>query len=109
MMRTIAAQLLDEVERDRALKGLVITGKDPLNFAAGADIDAIESVTDPEVVRKFVRTVQDPAARGQVGSPHVLGEVGELRRHHPEQSRYQRAFPELSHTALRCWLNHNPG
>lgn len=50
---------LDEVERDRALKGLVVTGKDPLNFAAGADIDAIESVTDPELVRRFVRVVQD--------------------------------------------------
>lgn len=52
-------EALKEVERERALKGLVITGKDPLNFAAGADIDAIESVTDPEVVRKFVRVVQD--------------------------------------------------
>ena len=50
-------EALKEVERERGLKGLVITGKDPLNFAAGADIDAIESVTDPEVVRKFVRTV----------------------------------------------------
>lgn len=50
---------LKEIENDRALKGLVITGKDPLNFAAGADIDAIESVTDPEVIRRFVRVVQD--------------------------------------------------
>ena len=50
---------LKEVENDRALKALVITGKDPLNFAAGADIDAIESVSDPEVIRRFVRVVQD--------------------------------------------------
>jgi len=50
---------LKEVENDRSLKGLVITGKTPLNFAAGADIDAIESVSDPEVIRRFVRVVQD--------------------------------------------------
>jgi 3-hydroxyacyl-CoA dehydrogenase / enoyl-CoA hydratase / 3-hydroxybutyryl-CoA epimerase len=46
---------LDEVERDVSVKGLVLTGREPLHFAYGADIDSIESVTDPELVKRVVK------------------------------------------------------
>ncbi|MFN0007362.1 MAG: enoyl-CoA hydratase-related protein, partial [Planctomycetota bacterium] len=45
---------LDEVRRDASLRGLVVTGRTPTSFAAGADIDALAAIRDPEVVRKVV-------------------------------------------------------
>lgn len=46
---------LDELEHDGNLKGLVITGRNPNEFAAGADIDSIADITDEELVRKAVK------------------------------------------------------
>jgi 3-hydroxyacyl-CoA dehydrogenase/enoyl-CoA hydratase/3-hydroxybutyryl-CoA epimerase len=49
---------LDEIERDTTLTGLVVTGRTPTSFAAGADLDALASITDPAVVTKVVRAGQ---------------------------------------------------
>lgn len=51
------AHALDEIERDGAAKALVITGRNPLSFAGGADIDAIASIEDGEAAAEMVRTV----------------------------------------------------
>jgi len=48
-----------ELEDDRQLRGVVITGRDPSTFAAGADIDAIESLSDPRAVERVCRLGQD--------------------------------------------------
>jgi 3-hydroxyacyl-CoA dehydrogenase/enoyl-CoA hydratase/3-hydroxybutyryl-CoA epimerase len=45
---------LDHVDAEKGLTGLVITGREPLSFAAGADIDAIESADDPALVERVV-------------------------------------------------------
>ena len=44
---------VEQLEQDVALRGVVITGREPLHFAFGADVDAIESLTD----RKEVETL----------------------------------------------------
>jgi len=49
---------LEEIERDPAIRGLVITGKDARSFAGGADIDAIASATDVTFVRRFIEIGQ---------------------------------------------------
>jgi len=43
-----------ELERDGALRALVITGRGPLSFCAGADVETIAALTDPSLVRRFV-------------------------------------------------------
>ncbi|MEO2093973.1 MAG: 3-hydroxyacyl-CoA dehydrogenase NAD-binding domain-containing protein [bacterium] len=45
---------LDKIERESGLKGLVIRGKEPLSFAAGADIDAIEEIREIEIARRVL-------------------------------------------------------
>jgi 3-hydroxyacyl-CoA dehydrogenase/enoyl-CoA hydratase/3-hydroxybutyryl-CoA epimerase len=45
---------LDEIERDSELRGLVITGRSTTSFAAGADLDALASLTDPALVGRVV-------------------------------------------------------
>jgi len=49
---------IEELEHDTALRGLVITGREPLSFAAGADVETIAAVQDPELAGKFVRSGQ---------------------------------------------------
>lgn len=49
---------LEEVEGDKSLRALVITGRDVRTFAAGADIDALDAVKDAAVVRRFVELGQ---------------------------------------------------
>jgi len=46
---------LIELERERELRGLVIAGKEPLVFVAGADIRSIEAITTPQQARALVR------------------------------------------------------
>ena len=48
LMRDLELAVAD-LERDRSLRGLVITGKSPTAFVAGADIDAIESIESAEL------------------------------------------------------------
>ena len=47
-----------EIEGDRSIRGLVFTGRDPLSFAAGADIDTIAAIQDPKLAERFVREGQ---------------------------------------------------
>jgi 3-hydroxyacyl-CoA dehydrogenase/enoyl-CoA hydratase/3-hydroxybutyryl-CoA epimerase len=54
---------LEAVEGDRALRGLVITGRDAQTFAAGADLEALEAVRDPALVLRLVRAGQRLWAR----------------------------------------------
>ena len=49
---------LDEVERENALAGLVITGRTPTSFAAGADLDGLAALTDPALVARLVHAGQ---------------------------------------------------
>lgn len=49
---------LEELETDKTLKGLVITGRSPTVFAAGADLDALARLTDPAVVARVVDSGQ---------------------------------------------------
>ena len=65
---------VEEVARDGSLRGLVITGRDPLSFAAGADVETIAALRDPELARKFVREGQALFQR-----VHRLGRTGRGR------------------------------
>jgi 3-hydroxyacyl-CoA dehydrogenase/enoyl-CoA hydratase/3-hydroxybutyryl-CoA epimerase len=58
LMRDLDA-CLEELKADRNLRGLVITGRDPLSFAAGADVEAIEAVTDEQVAYRLARLGQE--------------------------------------------------
>ncbi|MBK7641597.1 MAG: enoyl-CoA hydratase/isomerase family protein [Planctomycetes bacterium] len=49
---------LEVIERDPLVRGLVITGRNTRQFAAGADIDAIASLTDPVLVGRLVQLGQ---------------------------------------------------
>ena len=46
---------LAEIEGDRQLRALVVTGRSPLNFAVGADVKAMERVEDLEEALALVR------------------------------------------------------
>jgi len=45
---------LDKIAMDSTLRGLVITGRTPMHFAYGADLDAIASITEPRVVERVI-------------------------------------------------------
>lgn len=46
-----------QVRADSSLRALVITGRDPQTFAAGADVHGIGAITDPAVVERMVHAV----------------------------------------------------
>ena len=48
---------LDYAEQESGLQGLVITGRDAFQFAAGADIDAIEGIDDTAIAEQVVIAV----------------------------------------------------
>ncbi len=48
---------LSELEKDASLRGLVLTGREPLSFAAGADVEAIAGLTDARVAEEIVAQV----------------------------------------------------
>ena len=56
-LRLVAEMIGLGVEADATLRGLVITGREPLSFAAGADVKAIEAVTSVEDALELVRYV----------------------------------------------------
>jgi hypothetical protein len=58
LMRDLSLAIT-RLEDDRALRGVVITGRAPLEFALGADIDAIGAIEDPALVERFIRLGQD--------------------------------------------------
>ena len=45
---------LEELERDHTLRGLVVAGRTPTSFAAGADLDALAELVDPALVAKVI-------------------------------------------------------
>jgi len=51
------ALALATVQPNAGDSGLVIRGREPLHFAFGADIDAIETLTDPDLVRRMTLEV----------------------------------------------------
>ncbi len=70
---------LATINPDAGDRGLVIRGREPLHFAYGADIDGIEQVSDPEVVRRLVRAVHGVLAQlEQLGKRrvHTVAAVG---------------------------------
>jgi 3-hydroxyacyl-CoA dehydrogenase/enoyl-CoA hydratase/3-hydroxybutyryl-CoA epimerase len=52
------ALALDQVEKEANLEGLVVTGREPLSFAGGADVESIARIDDPELAARFVRLGQ---------------------------------------------------
>ena len=50
-------QVVSELAADASLQGVVITGRDPYQFAAGADIEAIGAIQDPIAVQQIVLAV----------------------------------------------------
>jgi 3-hydroxyacyl-CoA dehydrogenase/enoyl-CoA hydratase/3-hydroxybutyryl-CoA epimerase len=58
LMRDLALAI-EDLEGERTLRGLVITGRAPTSFAAGADIDAIETLGDAAVAERLARFGQD--------------------------------------------------
>jgi len=62
---------VEALAEDREAKALVITGRSPLSFVAGADIDAMAALRDVEVAARFVREVQ-----GLFQRVHRLGRGG---------------------------------
>jgi 3-hydroxyacyl-CoA dehydrogenase/enoyl-CoA hydratase/3-hydroxybutyryl-CoA epimerase len=54
---------LEQVEKETAAKAMVITGREPLSFAGGADLDLIASVGDPEVAATIARLGQERYTR----------------------------------------------
>ncbi len=76
------ARALEELAKDATLRGLVITGREPLSFAAGADVDTIAGITDPALASKFARAGQalfqgiHKLSRGGGGRVFVVAAVG---------------------------------
>lgn len=48
---------LTGLEQDASLRGLVLTGREPLSFAAGADVEGIAGLKDPADARRIVLAV----------------------------------------------------
>ena len=55
LMRDLSLAIT-RLEDDRARRGVVITGRAPLEFALGADIDAIGAIEDPALVERAKQT-----------------------------------------------------
>ena len=51
--------VVDELEKDTALRGVVFAGRRVDQFLAGADVEAIGKITSPAVVERAVRAVHD--------------------------------------------------
>ena len=73
---------IEELAKDAGLRGLVITGREPLSFAAGADVETIARISDPELANKFARSGQalfqriHKLSRGGGGRVFVVAAVG---------------------------------
>lgn len=57
LLRDLEAALV-ELERDASLQGLVVTGIDPLHFSAGADLEVLAALEDPEEAGRLARLGQ---------------------------------------------------
>ena len=67
---------IDELAGDASVRGLVVTGREPLSFAAGADVESIAQITDPAVAKRFAHEGQQLFHRlfrlGRRGGGRVL-------------------------------------
>lgn len=67
---------LTELEGDRSLTGVVFRGRSTEQFLAGADVEAIAKITDPQVVREAVIAVHGLFARIERLAPRTVAAVG---------------------------------
>ncbi|MCB9896977.1 MAG: enoyl-CoA hydratase/isomerase family protein [Planctomycetes bacterium] len=75
LLRDLGTTLWSLAE-DASLRGVVITGKSPGRFAAGADVKSIESVTDPRLVEDLIRAVHRLYRFVDRMRPRVVAAVG---------------------------------
>lgn len=54
---------ISKLEDQRDVRAIVFTGRDPLHFAVGADVDAMAEVTDPALVSRLIAAGQSIYAR----------------------------------------------
>lgn len=73
---------VDRVAAEGSVRGLVICGRDPLTFAAGADLDAIAELDTPETIARYIAFGQDlfqrihRLSKGGGGKLMVVAAVG---------------------------------
>ena len=58
VLRDLAAAI-DRVAAEGSVRGLVLAGRDPLTFAAGADLDAIAALETEDAVARYIAFGQD--------------------------------------------------
>ncbi len=68
--------VVTELEADSSVEGVVITGRRTDQFLAGADVEAIAQITDPEVVKKAVVAVHGLFARIERLKARTVAAVG---------------------------------
>ncbi|MAW59198.1 MAG: hypothetical protein CMJ94_00025 [Planctomycetes bacterium] len=67
---------VSELENTHGLRGIVFAGAEPLKFAAGADVDAIESITDRTQLHAIVMQVHALFRRIAALRPRTVAAVG---------------------------------
>ena len=67
--------VVEDLEQDTSLNGIVLTGRAPGQFAAGADIDAIAQLTDPKVIEKMVLAVHELFNRIEDLKPRTVAAI----------------------------------
>ncbi len=75
MLRDIDAALT-ELEADTSITGIVLTGRRADQFLAGADVEAIATVTDPGIVRDAVLMVHELFGRLEAMRARTIAAVG---------------------------------
>lgn len=69
-------QVLHDLKADSELKGIVFTGREPLQFAAGADVEGISKLTEHAAALDVVRFVHDLFLRIEALKPTTVAAVG---------------------------------
>ena len=75
LMRDLEAAL-EELARDGSLRGVVFTGREPLSFAGGADIEALGKVQDPRLAYELARMGQRTFDAIAALRPRTVAAVG---------------------------------
>ena len=87
LMRDLS-KVIDDLHSTPDLRGVVFCGREPLSFAAGADIDAIESLRDPALAARVMRVGQQLfnsiEALGKRLNVALASKVQELARYRSE-------------------------
>ena len=65
-----------ELENTHGLRGIIFAGAEPLKFAAGADVDAIKSITEPAQLHAIVLQVHALFRRVSQLRPRTVAAVG---------------------------------